>query len=157
MGLILEGRIVKCSKCKKYGPFEEMSPYQKGWFIYKPYNHKDCGGELLNVFCKKYGLLKTADWNHMSPEEREQAIQEDKEIAVRLSRAAEQQDQQRSATPTCFNETKYLDNCLTCPMCGSHVVKKLTTAERAVSVAAWGLASGKIGKQYECKDCGHKW
>lgn len=30
-------------------------------------------------------------------------------------------------------------------------------ADRAVSVAAWGLASGKIGKQYECKKCGHKW
>ena len=52
---------------------------------------------------------------------------------------------------------KYNDPNLTCPMCGSHVVKKYTTAERAVSVAAWGLASGKIGKQYECKKCGHKW
>ena len=52
---------------------------------------------------------------------------------------------------------KYNDPNLTCPMCGSHVVKKLTVADRAVSVAAWGLASGTIGKQYECKKCGHKW
>lgn len=50
-------------------------------------------------------------------------------------------------------------NCykFTCPMCGSKKVKKIGTINRAASVAAVGLASSKIGKQYECDDCKHKW
>nr|WP_326184752.1 hypothetical protein [uncultured Oscillibacter sp.] len=45
----------------------------------------------------------------------------------------------------------------TCPKCGSHSTKKITTLDRSVSVAAAGLASSKIGKQFECKDCKYKW
>lgn len=44
-----------------------------------------------------------------------------------------------------------------CPMCGSKKTGRISTAGRAVSVAAVGLASSKIGKQYECRNCGHKW
>jgi len=43
-----------------------------------------------------------------------------------------------------------------CPICGKkkHVVK-ISTANRYVSVTLVGLASSKIGKQYECKNCNH--
>lgn len=44
-----------------------------------------------------------------------------------------------------------------CPKCGSHNTKQITTLDRSVSVAAVGLASSKIGKQFECKDCKYKW
>lgn len=44
-----------------------------------------------------------------------------------------------------------------CPMCGSLQTRRITTGNRAVSVAAVGLASDKIGKQYECLKCKHKW
>ncbi len=44
-----------------------------------------------------------------------------------------------------------------CPMCGSTNIEKISTASRAVSVATVGLASGKIGKQYKCKNCKHMW
>lgn len=44
-----------------------------------------------------------------------------------------------------------------CPMCGSLQTRRITTANRAVSVAAVGLASDKIGKQYECTKCKYKW
>lgn len=44
-----------------------------------------------------------------------------------------------------------------CPMCGSLQTRRITTAKRAASVYAVGLASDKIGKQYECMNCGHKW
>ncbi len=44
-----------------------------------------------------------------------------------------------------------------CPNCGSTNVSKISTLNRSVSVAAVGLASSKIGKQYECKNCKHKW
>ena len=44
-----------------------------------------------------------------------------------------------------------------CPICKSHNTRRITTASRAVSVATVGLASSKIGKQYECLTCKHKW
>lgn len=44
-----------------------------------------------------------------------------------------------------------------CPACGSTNTERISTLNRAVSVAAVGLASSKIGKQYECKNCKHKW
>ena len=45
---------------------------------------------------------------------------------------------------------------LVCPVCGSTNIKKISDINRAVSVAAWGLASSKISKQYECGKCKHK-
>ncbi len=44
-----------------------------------------------------------------------------------------------------------------CPVCGSHNVERITTIDRGFSVAMVGLASGKIGKQYKCKNCKHMW
>lgn len=44
-----------------------------------------------------------------------------------------------------------------CPNCGSKNTKRITTANRMVSIGTVGLASSKIGKQYECKNCKHKW
>ena len=46
---------------------------------------------------------------------------------------------------------------LICPVCGSRSVKRISTTSRVTSVALVGLASSKIGKQYECKNCNHKW
>lgn len=44
-----------------------------------------------------------------------------------------------------------------CPHCNSTNIEKLSTIDRGISVAAFGLASGKIGKQYKCKNCKHMW
>lgn len=45
-----------------------------------------------------------------------------------------------------------------CPICGSKKnVRRISDMNRAVSVATLGLASSKIGKQYECTHCKHKW
>lgn len=44
-----------------------------------------------------------------------------------------------------------------CPVCGSHETKRLSTMNREVSVYVSGAASAKIGKQYQCKKCGHLW
>ena len=44
-----------------------------------------------------------------------------------------------------------------CPQCGSKNTQRISTMNRATSVAVVGLASSKIGKQYECKNCKHKW
>lgn len=44
-----------------------------------------------------------------------------------------------------------------CPSCGSANIKKIDAFDRVTSIAFWGLASGKIGKQYECRSCRHRW
>lgn len=52
---------------------------------------------------------------------------------------------------------KYCDYMISCPVCKSKKVKRISTSSRVVSVAMIGLASSKIGKQYECDSCHHKW
>ena len=44
-----------------------------------------------------------------------------------------------------------------CPTCGSTHVEKISTLNRAVSIGIAGLASDKIGKQFQCKNFGYKW
>ena len=164
--------VVFCKACGAIGPFAEMSPYKK-WIFTDSSKHKDCGGRLdivyhniLDTNCHGDPLIRVreltiSDWNSMNSEERQQAIKEHWKIQADFARYQRELDAlpplTREESKKISNFTKYYDGNLTCPVCGSHVVKKLTTADRAVSVAAWGLASGKIGKQYECKDCGHKW
>ena len=46
---------------------------------------------------------------------------------------------------------------LKCPICGSKNVSKISTVNRVASVTMVGIASNKIGKQYECKNCKHRW
>ena len=41
-----------------------------------------------------------------------------------------------------------------CPYCKSTDTEKISTVSRAVSVSLVGVASGKIGKQWHCKQCG---
>ena len=55
------------------------------------------------------------------------------------------------------DKMKYNNYRYTCPVCGSRKVKKISDLNRASSVAMMGLASSKIGKQYECDKCHHKW
>ena len=157
----LDDCVVVCEKCKKIGPFEEMSPYTHGWFGYNRYKHKDCGGELnILVYDMPVGICNffSDDWRIKSSEEKEKIIKEYWEQEARRKKTlSELYAKVENNPPVHFPADKYYDANLTCPVCGSHYIKKLTTADRAVSVAAWGLASGKIGKQYECKKCGHKW
>lgn len=44
-----------------------------------------------------------------------------------------------------------------CPMCGSSNTERIGTLSRIASISIIGLASSKIGKQYQCKNCKHKW
>jgi len=46
-----------------------------------------------------------------------------------------------------------------CPNCGasSTNIKRITTLNRAISVNLVGIASDKIGKQFECNQCHYKW
>lgn len=44
-----------------------------------------------------------------------------------------------------------------CPRCGSKNVEIITGADKAVSIAVWGVFSAnKVINHYKCKDCGQK-
>lgn len=68
----------------------------------------------------------------------------------------EKRIQEQRAFERYLDETSSLNQGIKCPVCGSHYVVKIGALNRAASVHFWGLASSKIGKQYECKDCHHK-
>lgn len=176
---VLAGKVVYCDTCGVIGPYQEMTPYEYGRFFksHSMYNHKGCGGELWaalhyepyensdGTFGKRVSPIRVPEWEAMTPAEREQVAIDNQAIIdnsarldkLRASMPKPSYEEDKASMKEYRDFTKYYNDNLTCPMCGSHVVKKYTTAERAVSVAAWGLASGKIGKQYECKKCGHKW
>lgn len=42
---------------------------------------------------------------------------------------------------------------ITCPYCKSTNVSKISTLGRSISVGLFGLASGKVGKQWHCNGC----
>lgn len=72
-------------------------------------------------------------------------------------RLIEYTDEQSRCDQLANRQKTQPQNIPTCPTCGSTNLKKISDLSRAVSVFAWGLASSKIGKQFECKDCGYKW
>lgn len=80
---------------------------------------------------------------------REEQEKKEKQRREEQARAQEIQDKE--------NREKLVKNNLKCPICGSHDVERISTGSRVASVAMVGLASGKIGKQYRCKDCKHMW
>lgn len=44
-----------------------------------------------------------------------------------------------------------------CPTCNSTNIKKISSLSKAGSVAAFGLFSRKIHKQWHCNNCGSEW
>lgn len=87
---------------------------------------------------------------------------QDMERAKREALALERINQaiaakQNAKIMNAVNPFKEIKNGVRCPMCGKNAGKEISTINRAISVAAVGLASGKIGKQYKCSSCGYMW
>lgn len=96
------------------------------------------GGGTLYVYCsvrKQYNLYYT-------------------DYQAYLAGVKKDQEQLQMQTEA---KIKELEKIPACPVCGSRNVSRISTLNRSASVAAFGLASSKIGKQYECKSCKHKW
>ena len=64
---------------------------------------------------------------------------------------------QKTITPAESTPTPRPTYGLKCPICNSRNVKRISNTSRAISVELMGLASSKIAKQYQCKDCKHMW
>ena len=58
---------------------------------------------------------------------------------------------------TLYQQQQQQASIIWCPMCHMPSGEKISTTRRVVSTTALGLASSDIGKQYRCKNCGHKW
>ena len=53
-------------------------------------------------------------------------------------------------------EEERLDHIPACPICGSNLkVNRLTELDRSASTAVFGVASARIGKQWECTACNY--
>lgn len=82
------------------------------------------------------------------------------EKVEKLMEAKKEQDVKQEAIKKHSDEVKAMNYKLShpqCPNCGSTNTKPIGNVNRAASVAMWGLASSKIGKQYQCNRCNHKW
>ena len=84
---------------------------------------------------------------------RTQEIERNQEkLDVYNRRTIEMQKEQERA------EAERLEKLPICPICGKKdCVKRISTLNRSASIAAFGLASSKIGKQYQCERCKHLW
>ena len=58
---------------------------------------------------------------------------------------------------TLYQQQQQQASIIWCPMCHMPSGEKISATRRVVSTTALGLASSDIGKQYRCKNCGHKW
>lgn len=75
-----------------------------------------------------------------------------KKYDARYNRTTEMQREQDQA------EIERLKKLPECPICSKKdCVKRISTLNRSASIAAFGLASAKIGKQYQCERCKHLW
>ncbi|MCD7775148.1 MAG: zinc ribbon domain-containing protein [Clostridiales bacterium] len=92
---------------------------------------------------------QTEDWEGYKREKKEAVRKEYARIASDMAYYGTR------TTPIATPVTQ--SNKLKCPVCGSTDIARISTLNRTVSVVTGGLASSKIGKQYECKKCKHKW
>ena len=44
-----------------------------------------------------------------------------------------------------------------CPYCGHYKVRYAKWEDKSMSVAFWGIASSKLGKNYKCEHCNRMW
>lgn len=74
--------------------------------------------------------------------------------AVKKQRKKWQKEMHDKGVREAKEAMKGLNTSVTCPYCHSTNVKKVGTSGRALSILTLGLASGKVGKQWHCKNCG---
>lgn len=114
---------------------------------------------LAGIVCLIFGLtFLGTGWSDYKEEKRIYEVSlVDAEKAKRELLEFRRRQAQEEQAAKMKREEKKQQGLVICPMCGNKTGKRIGTVNRAVSVAAVGLASGKIGKQYKCSRCGHLW
>ena len=108
-------------------------------------------GVRMNCYKIEYNIWEEQqnDWEGHINKRKEGVREKYKNIAYNMAR--------HGARTAPISNISSHNNQMKCPMCSSTSVRKISTLNRTVSVATVGLASSKIGKQYECQKCKHKW
>ena len=138
-----EGYFWFCDKCGAIAPKLDLVESEFQLFDNMVAHHLHCNGRV-NVL---RNFIKVEDYKKLSEPEMQLEMSRINEAVQGTIRYLEKEKRELEA----------LRNRPRCPKCGSFNFVEISTASRLISVAAWGLASGKIGKQYECKNCRHKW
>ena len=99
-----------------------------------------CGVMFLSGILNYVETVKDLKWINTDFKKYEEVIAKRK----KLDEEIKEEKRRRRITPPC-------------PNCGSKNTSRISTASRAVSVGTVGLASSKIGKQYQCNTCKHMW
>lgn len=76
---------------------------------------------------------------------------------LEYARNMAQYGQRTMPMPNVPRTYSYNPHNIKCPVCSSNNIKRISDLNRTASVATFGIASSKIGKQYECLKCKHKW
>ena len=74
--------------------------------------------------------------------------------AVKKQRKKWQKEMHDEGVRKALEARKGIGTTVTCPYCYSTNVKKVGMSGRLLSVFTFGLASGKVGKQWHCRSCG---
>lgn len=112
-----------------------------------------CPSEIIKINAK----IKDIEFNL---DEVEAYIVKQKELQQKIQAIEDERKTQeavRKAKEEARKREQYQYDHPECPVCKSHNTSRISTLNRAVSVGVAGLASSKIGKQYECYHCKHKW
>lgn len=105
-----------------------------------------CPSEIVKINAR----IKDIEFNL---DEVEEYVAKEKERQQKLQAIEDERKAQEEAR----KREQYQYDHPECPVCKSHNTSRISTLNRAVSVGVAGLASSKIGKQYECYHCKHKW
>lgn len=132
----------RCSKC--FSPvgltrsLHEVEYYENlSMEKYGDYSHIQ---EFLEPEIRANPLFDEEKFNHIPTEEE----------------YAERRKAMNYKIPTYGDTERPQPNTPHCPTCGSTNLRKIGNLERGLSVTVWGFGSSKMGKQFECKDCGYK-
>lgn len=105
--------------------------------------------------------VNPVEYHNMSPLSQEDLIRRKlrvnptqfEELKAEWSKIRKEVDREYYAQRLAQRNEQRQNSMVKCPYCQSSSVTKISTAGRVVSVGLFGLASGKIGKQWHCNNC----
>lgn len=144
-------KVKLCKFCKKHGTFRLTKGYTNEWSD-DVYICPDCKHQMIDVDypSKDFDIITQISYDPTFIESM---------IALRKSNPIEYQlklSQIKSQTDQNSNLKKRQDKQLEvhCPYCNSININKISGAERAGSIALFGIFSKKINKSFKCNNCG---
>lgn len=105
--------------------------------------------------------INPVEYQNMSPLSQEELIRRKlrvnltqfEELKAEWSKLRKLVDREYYAQRLAQRNEQRQNSMIKCPYCQSSNIAKISTAGRVVSVGLFGLASGKIGKQWHCNNC----